>query len=87
MSQLKLSSFYGDRLARPYVLLDKEGNALKGRVEAPAVNDALIGEWGRRAAWRCEREVGRPPAAVRQGRWQAGLCAVCSKIWRDTHLS
>jgi hypothetical protein len=86
MSQLKLSSFYGDRLARPYVLLDKEGNALKGRVEAPAVNDALIGEWGRRAAWRCERMSAGPQRPCARG-WQAGLCAVCSKIWRNTHLS
>lgn len=44
-TQLKVSSFYGDRIARPYVLLDKDGNAVKeGRVEAPKINDALI-EW------------------------------------------
>ena len=69
-AQLKLSSFYGDRLARPYVLLDKEGNALKGRVEAPAVNDALIGERlavaGRRSPW----------AAVRQAKQPAGFSAM-----------
>ena len=65
-AQLKLSSFYGDRLARPYVLLDKEGNALKGRVEAPAVNDALIGE--RRWRWQGGACPGR--RCARQSRLQ-----------------
>lgn len=41
---LKLSSFYGAAVPRPYVLLDKEtGETVQDRVDAPQVNDALIG--------------------------------------------
>ena len=46
-----LSSFYGPKLARPYVLLDNEGNAIKdARVDPPRVQDALLGEARRSSA-------------------------------------
>lgn len=41
---LQLSSFYGDKIARPYVVLDAEGKPVQDRVDAPHVNDALLGE-------------------------------------------
>lgn len=44
--ELKLSSFYGDRLARPYVVLDDQGKEISDRVDPPRVNDALIGKTG-----------------------------------------
>lgn len=40
----QMSSFYGDKIARPYVVLDAEGEPVQGRVDAPQVNDALLGE-------------------------------------------
>ncbi|KAL4427874.1 hypothetical protein ABPG75_001963 [Micractinium tetrahymenae] len=45
--QLKVSSFYGDKIARPYVVLDAEGKPVQDRVDAPQVNDALL-EWATR---------------------------------------
>jgi hypothetical protein len=43
---LKLSSFYGAAVPRPYVLLDKEtGEPVQDRVDPPQVNDALIGAY------------------------------------------
>lgn len=40
----KISSFYGNNVARPYVVLNKDGQVDKSRVAAPRINDALIGE-------------------------------------------
>lgn len=39
----KLTSFYGSELARPYVVLKDNGEVEKERVDAPKINDALIG--------------------------------------------
>ena len=44
LAAAKITSFYGDKVARPYVLLDKEGQVSReARVDAPHANDALLG--------------------------------------------
>ena len=60
-----LSSFYGPKLARPYVLLDNEGNAIKdARVDPPRVQDALLGEARRSSA---KAAVGGSVAGLQRG--------------------
>lgn len=43
-NHLKLSSFYGSNIARPYIVFDPQGAEVSARVDRPRVNDALIGE-------------------------------------------
>ncbi|KAL6776235.1 hypothetical protein ACKKBG_A20340 [Auxenochlorella protothecoides x Auxenochlorella symbiontica] len=44
-NHLKLSSFYGSNIARPYIVFDPQGAEVSARVDRPRVNDALIA-WG-----------------------------------------
>ena len=48
-SQVKISSFYGTGgIARPYMVLDKNGEAVKDRVEQPSANGGLLA-WAAKA--------------------------------------
>ena len=48
----KVASFYSKSLPRPHVLLDKEGNAVRDRVDAPEpVTGALLGKCNN--GWIC----------------------------------
>jgi hypothetical protein len=38
----KLTTFYGNQVARPYVVFKEDGQVDKDRVDAPKINDALI---------------------------------------------
>lgn len=39
--QLKVSSFYGNQVARPFLILEN-GLKVESRVDAPSVNESLI---------------------------------------------
>ena len=58
-AQLKLSSFYGAGIARPYVVFDAEGAPVKERVNQPRVNDALV-EWGTKVPFESGGLLVRP---------------------------
>lgn len=51
LSNTKISNFYGKNIARPYVVFNESGLVEKDRVDAPRINDALIGACKRRYAY------------------------------------
>lgn len=68
--QLKLSSFYGNNIARPYIVLNEEtGESIKDRVDAPRVNDALL-DWASKTTFAAGGALQKPAAVKPEG---AGL--------------
>ncbi|PSC69838.1 hypothetical protein C2E20_6723 [Micractinium conductrix] len=67
--QLKVSSFYGDNLPRPVVVLGPDGAPLVDRVDAPVINDALL-RWAARVPVKLGGSLVKP---VWSGPEPAGL--------------
>ena len=68
---VRSTSFYGVNVPRPFLVLDKEGEVVGDRVDAPCINDALIGGWVGGAATRAiVARLSFPPSPRRVG--QAG---------------
>lgn len=60
-SQVKISSFYGD-IARPYMVLDKNGEAIKDRVEKPISANAGLLAWAAKAPYEAGGALQKPVA-------------------------
>jgi hypothetical protein len=61
-SQVKISSFYGaSTIARPYMLLDNNGEAVKDRVEKPSANGGLLA-WAAKAPVEAGGALQKPAA-------------------------
>jgi hypothetical protein len=59
-TQVKLSSFYGPTVARPYLLLGEDKRTIiKDRVDTPSVNGALL-EWASKATFEAGGVVVKP---------------------------
>ena len=58
-SQLKLSSFYGNNIARPFIVLDTDGKTVQERVDAPKVHDALI-QWANKVPFSAGGALMKP---------------------------
>jgi hypothetical protein len=57
-----VGSFYGANVARPYLVLDRDGGAVAGRVDAPRLNDALV-------AWAATRPFEAGGSLLRPRAW------------------
>jgi len=60
-SQVKISSFYGESIARPYMVLDKNGQAIQERVEKPSANAGLLA-WASKAPYEAGGALQKPAA-------------------------
>ena len=60
-SQVKISSFYGN-IARPYMVLDKNGEAIKDRVEKPISANAGLLAWAAKAPFEAGGALQKPTA-------------------------
>ncbi|KAL4527496.1 hypothetical protein Ndes2526A_g08721 [Nannochloris sp. 'desiccata'] len=60
-SQVKISSFYGESIARPYMVLNKNGQAVQDRVEKPSANAGLLA-WAAKAPYEAGGALQKPAA-------------------------
>jgi hypothetical protein len=60
-SKVKISSFYGGSIARPYMVFDKNGQAIQERVEKPSVNAGLLA-WAAKAPYEAGGALQKPAA-------------------------
>lgn len=64
MAQVKISSFYGQDVARPYLLIDAEtGKPVTDRVNQPSANDPLL-KWAKKATFASGGALIGPNSAV-----------------------